>query len=169
MKNSRIAHSKFLLAITAVASIGFGSQVFAQEAPAPAASVPSPGYADAMRMVHGAVAAADEMGVALGCAVVDIRGDLVNYVRMDGAGTLTLGIAIGKARGSAMLGQPSANLAQMADMLANINTTVPTGVVAIQGALPIVKDGMRVGAIGCSGASSQQDEDAARAGIEAVM
>ena len=35
-----------------------------------------------------------------------------------------------------------------------------------QGALPIFKNGQLVGAIGGSGGSSQEDEDAVRAGVE---
>jgi uncharacterized protein GlcG (DUF336 family) len=37
-----------------------------------------------------------------------------------------------------------------------------------QGALPAFRDGEIVGAIGGSGGTGQQDEDAARAGIEAA-
>ena len=37
-----------------------------------------------------------------------------------------------------------------------------------QGALPIYRDGESIGAVGASGAASQDDEAACRAGIEAV-
>ena len=37
-----------------------------------------------------------------------------------------------------------------------------------QGALPVFKNGELVGAVGGSGGTSQEDEDAARAGIQAV-
>ena len=37
-----------------------------------------------------------------------------------------------------------------------------------QGALPVYKDGEIAGAVGASGGNSQQDEDVARAGIEAA-
>ena len=40
--------------------------------------------------------------------------------------------------------------------------------VARQGAVPIVKDGVVVGAIGVSGGTSQEDEDIARAGTGAL-
>jgi uncharacterized protein GlcG (DUF336 family) len=39
----------------------------------------------------------------------------------------------------------------------------------VQGAVPIMTGGQSVGAIGCSGASAQQDEDAANAGIAAMQ
>jgi uncharacterized protein GlcG (DUF336 family) len=37
-----------------------------------------------------------------------------------------------------------------------------------QGALPIFRDGELVGAIGGSGGTAQEDEDASRAGVEAL-
>jgi uncharacterized protein GlcG (DUF336 family) len=37
-----------------------------------------------------------------------------------------------------------------------------------QGAVPVHKDGELVGAIGASGATSQQDEDCAQAGLAAL-
>ena len=37
-----------------------------------------------------------------------------------------------------------------------------------QGALPVYRDGELIGAVGGSGGSAQQDEDAARVGIEAL-
>ena len=39
----------------------------------------------------------------------------------------------------------------------------------LQGAVPIMKNGQLVGAMGCSGAASQQDEDAAKAGLAAMQ
>ena len=37
-----------------------------------------------------------------------------------------------------------------------------------QGAVPVLKDGELVGAIGGSGATAQQDEDCAQAGLDAL-
>jgi uncharacterized protein GlcG (DUF336 family) len=37
-----------------------------------------------------------------------------------------------------------------------------------QGALPIYRNGELIGAVGGSGGTAQQDEDAARTGIEAI-
>ena len=36
------------------------------------------------------------------------------------------------------------------------------------GGLPIVQDGMRIGGIGVSGGSAEQDEECARAGLAAI-
>ena len=42
------------------------------------------------------------------------------------------------------------------------------GVIASEGGIPIVIGGKMVGAIGCSGATGQQDGQACQAGVNAV-
>ena len=105
----------------------------------------------------------------LSCAVVDSRGDLIALTRMDGARFFTADIARGKAMVAAMFGQPSANMATFGSQpfFANLNTAAQGRLYPIQGAVPISKNNQIIGAIGCSGASSQQDEDAAKAGLAA--
>ena len=39
----------------------------------------------------------------------------------------------------------------------------------MQGAVPLMKGGQQVGAIGCSGGTAQQDEDAAKAGAATIQ
>jgi glc operon protein GlcG len=118
-------------------------------------------------MLAASQTAAAKMGVALTCAVVDVRGDLVALARMDGVAFLTADVARGKAITSALFGQPSGGLPpQMGPILQSLGSIARTDILPIQGALPIVRNGQTLGAIGCSGASSQQDEDAARAGVQ---
>jgi uncharacterized protein GlcG (DUF336 family) len=52
-------------------------------------------------------------------------------------------------------------------MFQNFNTAAQGRLYPIQGALPIQKNNATIGAMGCSGASSQQDEDAVRAALAA--
>ena len=128
----------------------------------PPAPIPSPSLAIAEMMLAAATAKATELGVRLTCVVVDVRGDLVAAARMDGAPFWTVETALGKARASAVFGGPSgADRPDLQSIAAASGLTIFT----IQGALPIVTGTQRTGAIGCSGASGQQDEDAARAGI----
>jgi uncharacterized protein GlcG (DUF336 family) len=143
------------------------SPVFGQTPPAPAAPVPGPSLASAERMLAAAKAKAMEMGVGLTCVVVDAHGDLVAASRMDGVAFLTVTVAQGKARTSAFFGQPSGAMGERGPALQAIGAAAGQTLLTVQGALPIVQGGRRVGAMGCSGASSQQDEDAARAGIAA--
>jgi uncharacterized protein GlcG (DUF336 family) len=43
------------------------------------------------------------------------------------------------------------------------------GILPVQGGLPIVVDGSCVGAVGVSGVQSHEDEQIAKAGIEALL
>jgi glc operon protein GlcG len=99
-------------------------------------------------------------------AIVDDSGALLLFERLDGARALTATVALGKAQGSAAMGSPSKNAAKLlADMPGLMK--VPVGI-PIQGALPILYQGECVGAIGVSGARSDDDEQIAGAGISAL-
>ncbi|MGE0703165.1 MAG: heme-binding protein [Vicinamibacterales bacterium] len=156
-----IAHSTLAL----VATVSFASAAAAQ--PAPPAPTPGPTMTEALNALEAARAAAAGLKVNLSCAVVDSRGDLVALTRMDGARFFTTDVARGKAQVSALFGQPSGGLAQFAasPFFSNLNTAAQGRLYPIQGALPIMRGGQLIGGIGCSGATSQQDEDAARAGL----
>ena len=111
-----------------------------------------------------------EMGAKMSVAVVDERGDLITMVRVDGAPWRTPRICQAKAVASAAFGRSSKDMLEMAQ------TPVMRGLMAMengrmipgQGALPVFKGDELVGAVGGSGGTAQQDEDAARAGIQAV-
>ena len=147
--------------------VALGERGAAAQTPAPPAPTPGPSMADALKALDAARAAAVKIKVNLSCAVVDSRGDLIALARMDGARFFTTDVARGKAQVSAMFGQPSGNMAQLGQspVFPNFNTAAQGRLYPIQGALPITKNGQVMGAIGCSGASSQQDEDAAKAGL----
>lgn len=142
----------------------------AQSAAAPAAPAPTgPTMADALKALEAARAAAAKMGVSLSCAVLDARGDLVALTRMDGARFFTTDVARGKALTSALFGQPSAAMAGFGNspLFQNFNAAAQGRLYPLQGALPIVKNNQNLGAMGCSGGTGQQDEDAVRAAMAA--
>lgn len=154
-------------ALSAQAASGQGAPAAAP--PPQLAPVPRPTLAEAQQMLMTAQAAAAKMNVGLSCAVVDARGDLIALSRMDGVSFLTVDVARGKAVTSVLLGQPSGSLGPLAPIIQSLSSVTDTRMLPIQGALPIVRANQTIGAVGCSGASAQQDEDAARAGIQAVM
>lgn len=125
---------------------------------------------DAERMIQAAKAKAVEMGVKLSISVVDDRGDLKCMVRMDGAPWRTPYVSRGKARAAACFGLPSNDLTERA------MTPVMRAVMDVErgefvpgiGALPIFRDGEMIGAIGGSGGTGQEDEDASRAGVNVL-
>jgi glc operon protein GlcG len=133
-----------------------------------AQGVGGPSLAEAKQALDAAEAKAVELGVGLSCAVVDSRGALVAMTRMDSARYFTADVAAGKARASAAFGAPSGGLSRIASL--GLDTVIEGGkMLFLQGAVPIMKDGQPVGALGCSGAAAQQDEDAANAGVAAMQ
>ena len=144
----------------------FAAPAVAQQRGAPVAP-PGPTATQAMAALAAAQEAAEALGVSLSCAVVDSRGDMIAMARMDGARFYTTDVAEGKARMSALFGQPSGDMADFGNSPAfsSFNETIPGPLYAFQGALPIMRGSELIGAMGCSGAASQVDEDAVRAAL----
>ena len=100
-------------------------------------------------------------------AVVDGGGDLVGFLKLDGASVGTVQISQGKARTAARFGRPTKVYADriQADTLMMLSVD---GLIAIQGGLPIIVGGRVIGAVGVSGATSAQDEQVAASGIAVI-
>lgn len=126
----------------------------------------------AERIVKGAVARAQEMGVRLSIAVVDEKGILVHLSRMDGAPFLSPQIAAGKAYTAAAWKISSGEMEQRAQssvpFFSSVAAMTDGKTIFRKGALPIVVDGQVVGAAGASGGTSDEDEDAIRVGLAAI-
>jgi glc operon protein GlcG len=140
---------------------------------AAAASAQGQAAAVTLAEAHSMIAAAEKAAVAqnlkVSIVVVDARGDVIALGRMAGAGGGTPDIAIGKAMISAMFGAPSAAFEQLGSSVTfrGINDLMNGKLRFFQGALPIVRNGVVVGAIAGSGATSPQDEDIVKAGLTA--
>ena len=123
--------------------------------------------AEANRVVEGAIAAANEMGIKINVAVCDAGGRLIAFNRMDGAIWGGVYGSQGKAVASAAFGRTSGELQERAA------TPIISGILAAegghgipsQGGVPIIRGGVVEGACGVGGGTSQEDEDCARAGI----
>jgi uncharacterized protein GlcG (DUF336 family) len=124
----------------------------------------------ALRILRAAEATATEEGVKVSISVVDARGDLVASIRMDGAPFFTPDVSRGKAMASAVFARPSGALTDQANspVFLSLNLMQPGHFIFGQGAMPIEVEGSVAGAIGVSGATSQQDEDIAKAGLSAL-
>ena len=110
---------------------------------------------------------------ALSVAVVDAGGNLVAFNKADGAGAMRFAIAFGKAYASVGMGMASRNLDTMAQQRPHfVNALVGASggrVIPVAGGLLIkTHDGVTLGAVGVTGDSSDNDELAAKAGVEAV-
>jgi uncharacterized protein GlcG (DUF336 family) len=105
----------------------------------------------------------------LAITIVDISGDLVYFYKMDGTQVASVGISQGKARTAARFRRPSGLFATVMSKPegAYIATLDPT-LVASPGGFPLVEGGKIIGAVGCSGATGDQDGVACKAGADTI-
>lgn len=149
---------------------------YAQQPP-PAAPPPPPAAAygppvtieQAKKAVAAALAEGKSRPYPLVFAVVDPSGNLVYFEKMDSAPYASNDVAIGKARTSAIFKRPTMALFEQMESGHNYVMTLPPGIVASGGGLPLLIDGKIVGAIGVSGSpSGALDQTAAQAGVNAL-
>lgn len=124
--------------------------------------------AGAERALAAAAAEARKQGWAVSIAVVDPAGELVAFLRLDGALQASVDIARAKARTAARFRRPTKALeSALADgRLAILGLE---GVTPVEGGVPIVINGEVVGAVGVSGVTSAEDAQVARVGAGAVQ
>ncbi len=120
--------------------------------------------------VAAAVAHADAIGVKVNVAVVDAGGTLAAFLRMPGAFLHSVDIAIDKAYTSTSFGFPTSQWKAVfgSDELLKIGLSERPRLVVIGGGLPIREGELLIGGIGVSGASAEQDEACAAAGLRAI-
>ena len=99
-------------------------------------------------------------------AILDDGGHLLHLARMDGASPANARIAVEKGRTAAETRRSTMawqeRIAKRPELL-NMPEVTP-----VQGGLPIMADGVCVGAVGISGVQSHEDEQIAAAGIAAL-
>lgn len=102
-------------------------------------------------------------------AVVDATGVLIGLDRLDGTFPAASNISIGKARTAALFRKPTRDFEDLVNKGRYTMTALPdvTPFTPLQGGVPIVVNGVVVGAIGVSGAASaKQDDEIAQAGAD---
>jgi len=118
----------------------------------------------AMRVLMAAVREAQARNWKMNIAVVDPNGDLISFLRMDGAEIASVTISQGKARTAARFRRPSQFFYDAYEKgHAYLSTLDPT-LVASPGGFPLVEGGKLIGAIGCSGGTGDQDALICQAG-----
>jgi uncharacterized protein GlcG (DUF336 family) len=125
----------------------------------------------ARRMMDAARDRAGEIGKPVSVAIVDAGGMLMALERLNDAPSATVLVAEGKAVASAVMGRDSGRLEAMAESLPAIIDSLMLRYggrfVPAQGGVVIRQGGNVIGAVGVSGATSEEDEAIARAGAEA--
>lgn len=118
------------------------------------------------------LAEAQRLGVRISVSIVDAGGQLINLAHMDGAPALSRDIATDKAYTAASFGLATS---RWEAALAGAPASVRDGLahrprmVLFGGGVPVLADGVGVGAIGVSGATAVQDEQCAQAGVDAIL
>jgi uncharacterized protein GlcG (DUF336 family) len=122
----------------------------------------------AQAVIHAAAAEAAKRGWPLNIAVVDSGGNLVSFLRMDGAQLASIAISEHKARAAAKFRRPTKAFEEAlqkndAKLILSLDD-----VIASRGGIPLIEDGKLIGAVGCSGATGSQDEVACLVGAAVV-
>ncbi len=123
---------------------------------------------DADRMVKAAIAEAKRLNLQMSMAVCDAGGHLLAFNRTEGCIWIAAQAAQAKAVSSSAIGIPSGDLPAESPVIQAIMATQGGRMIAAQGALPVIQNGVVVGAIGGSGGTAQEDEDCARVGLAAL-
>jgi glc operon protein GlcG len=119
-------------------------------------------------VIHAAVAEAKKRNWKMNVAVADSGGNLVAFKRMDGAMLASIQIAEHKARAAATFRRPT-KIFEDGIQLMHLNYLLAfDGVIASRGGIPLIDQGVIVGAIGCSGGTDSQDEVVSEAGAAVI-
>jgi glc operon protein GlcG len=128
---------------------------------------PPIGAEAAKKAIVAALAEARKNGWRVAAGVVDPGGALVAFERIDDTQAGSTHVSLEKARSAVAFKRPTK---AFEDALAGGRHAVLglPGAVPLEGGIPILADGKIIGAIGVSGATSQQDGVCAQAGVAAL-
>jgi len=122
----------------------------------------------AQAIIQAAVAEAKKRNWKMNVAVADSGGNLVAFQRMDGAMLASIQIAEHKARAAATFRRPT-KVFEDGIQLMHLNYLLAfDGVIASRGGIPLIDQGVIIGAIGCSGGTDSQDEVVSKAGAAII-
>jgi len=122
----------------------------------------------AQALLQAAVAEANKRGWPLNIAVADSGGNLVAFLRMDGAQLASIAVAQHKARVAAKFRRPTKVFEDAVQKQDYKYVLTLDDVIASRGGIPIIEDGKLIGAIGCSGGTGSQDELVCAAGAATI-
>ena len=126
---------------------------------------------DGMNILEAAFDKARSLNLVVAVSVVDARGDLVAAARMDNAIWWWTESSRGKAVSTvAYEGVPSGELLERAarPVAHGLQQMHHGRFMPQQGAMPVFKGGVLVGAVGTAGGSGEEDEEISSAGASTV-
>jgi uncharacterized protein GlcG (DUF336 family) len=126
------------------------------------------GEEKAKQVLQAAADEAKKRNWKMNIAVVDTHGELVYFLRQDGAQVASVAIAEGKARTAARFRRPTQIFYNAFESGHPYIATLDPGLVASPGGFPLVENGKLIGAIGCSGGTGDQDALTCKTGADLV-
>ena len=124
----------------------------------------------AQRAVAAGIDYARERELKMTVLVLDVSGTVCAAARMDGSRTVTYRIALAKANTAREFQASTADLAARVKPENKIAIGQLGGDIAfLGGGVPIVRDGVLVGALGASGATEEQDVECAEVALAAAL
>ena len=120
----------------------------------------------ALRALDAALKKAEALGVPQNITIVDDGGNLLAFLRMDGAKVLSIRTSQKKAISAASLRQPSGHLKPELEVKMAIATE--GAMTNLEGGFPIIIDGICVGAVGVGSGTGAQDCEVARSALAAL-
>jgi glc operon protein GlcG len=122
----------------------------------------------AQAVMQAAVAEAKKRNWKMNVAIADSGGNLVAFQRMDGAMLASIQIAEHKAR-AAVTFRRQTKVFEDGIQLMHLNYLLAfDGIIASRGGIPLIDQGVIIGAIGCSGGTDSQDEVVSKAGAAVI-
>src|SRR5436305_3157610 len=116
----------------------------------------------AQAVIHAAVAEAKKRNWKMNVAVADSAGNLVAFQRMDGAMLASIQIAEHKARAAVTFRRPTKIFEDGVNLMHLNYLLAFDGVIASRGGIPLVDEGVIIGAIGVSGGTDSQRSEERR-------
>lgn len=126
--------------------------------------------AAARRVIAAVEDEARAMRVALSVAVVDAGDQLVAFARMDGADLVSISLARDKAFSALVNRMPTRDLGPLVQPGAEFfgyDALSGGRMIVFAGGMPLERAGVLVGAVGVSGGTTDQDQQAADAAVAA--
>lgn len=120
----------------------------------------------AQLLLSAAVAHARKMGVPQCIAIVDEGGNLMAFMRMDGAKFMSIRSSQRKAMTAANSGRPTGGLA--ADIETKLALATDGDMVNLKGGLPVMVGGQVIGGIGVGSGTGEQDAEVANEALKTL-
>jgi glc operon protein GlcG len=164
-------HKQTILASILLITLATAVASAQQASPVPPTTPYGPpiGLEAAKKVMAAAEADAIKNNWGMAIAILDSTGHMVMLHKLDNTQYGSIAVAEDKARSALYFRRPSKVFEELvAQGGMNMRLLALRGASPLEGGIPLMQDGKIVGAIGVSGATSVQDGQVAKAGVDAL-